>query len=266
MSENVFVGADSFRRLLLGAAGGYELQGHHEAAETVLHVIDALDELTTGGKGRSQADEDQEAMNRYIKKKTRARSVAKAETDPFAELEGWESLEQIQEAYGYGEITSDRRDKLTDLWEAREAAQRKGKKDGKYHDLVTDMLTRAIRSVGNEYADEIAAYEEERRMRRSYYEKVENRANGFQEEEPDPLSPAMAAVVTAMQAAKVSEVTGAPLPKPLTWHCISAPSLERMRPGAWYECPVCGGKMNVQREACPYCHTRLEPEEGSTKT
>lgn len=266
MSENVFVGADSFRRLLLGAAGGYELQGHHEAAETVLHVIDALDELTTGGKGRSQADEDQEAMNRYIKKKTRACSVAKAETDPFAELEGWESLEQIQEAYGYGEITSDRRDKLTDLWEAREAAQRKGKKDGKYHDLVTDMLTRAIRSVGNEYADEIAAYEEERRMRRSYYEKVENRANGFQEEEPDPLSPAMAAVVTAMQAAKVSEVTGAPLPKPLTWHCISAPSLERMRPGAWYECPVCGGKMNVQREACPYCHTRLEPEEGSTKT
>lgn len=77
-----------------------------------------------------------------------------------------------------GEITSDRRDKLTDLWEAREAAQRKGKKDGKYHDLVTDMLARAIHSVGNEYADEIAAYEEERRMRRSYYEKVENRANG----------------------------------------------------------------------------------------
>ena len=225
----------------------HEMQAIYKAQETARQAI-------------------QEAMNRYIKKKTRARSVAKAETDPFAELEGWESLEQIQEAYGYGEITSDRRDKLTDLWEAREAAQRKGKKDGKYHDLVTDMLTRAIRSVGNEYADEIVAYEEERRMRRSYYEKVENRANGFQEEEPDPLSPAMAAVVTAMQAAKVSEVTGAPLPKPLTWHCISAPSLERMRPGAWYECPVCGGKMNVQREACPYCHTRLEPEEGSTKT
>lgn len=62
MSENVFVGADSFRRLLLGAAGGYELQGHHEAAETVLRVIGTLDELTTGGKGRDRADEDQEAM------------------------------------------------------------------------------------------------------------------------------------------------------------------------------------------------------------
>ena len=61
MSKNVFVGAGSFRRLLLGAAGGYELQGYHEAAQTVMHVIDALDELTTGGKGRSQEDEDREA-------------------------------------------------------------------------------------------------------------------------------------------------------------------------------------------------------------
>ena len=135
----------------------HEMQAIYKAQETARQAI-------------------QEAMNRYIKKKTRARSVAKAEADPFAELEGWESLDQIQEAYGYGEITSDRRDKLTDLWEARETAQRKGKKDGKYHDLVTDMLARAIHSVGIEYADEIAAYEEERRMRRSYYEKVENRA------------------------------------------------------------------------------------------
>ena len=160
----------------------HEMQAIYKAQETARQAI-------------------QEAMNRYIKKKTRARSAAKAEADPFAELEGWESLEQIQEAYGYGEITSDRRDKLTDLWEAREAAQRQGKKDGKYHDLVTDMLARAIRRVGDEYADEIAAYEEERRMRRSYYEKVENRANGLQEEEPDPLSPAMDAIMTAVQAA-----------------------------------------------------------------
>lgn len=225
----------------------HEMQAIYKAQETARQAI-------------------QEAMNRYIKKKTRARSAAKAEADPFAELEGWESLEQIQEAYGYGEITSDRRDKLTDLWEAREAAQRQGKKDGKYHDLVTDMLARAIRRVGDEYADEIAAYEEERRMRRSYYEKVENRANGLQEEEPDHLSPAMDAIMTAVQAAKVSEVTGTPLPKPLTWRRISAPPLERMCPGAWYECPVCGSKMNVQREACPYCHTRLESEEGSAKT
>lgn len=199
-------------------------------------------------------------MNRYIKKKTRARSVAKAEADPFAELEGWESLDQIQEAYGYGEITSDRRDKLTDLWEAREAAQRKGKKDGKYHDLVTDMLARAIHSVGNEYAEEIAAYEEERRMRRRYYEKVENRANGLQEEEPDPLIPARAAIATAMQAAKVSEVTGAPLPKPLTWK-RGFYDTTRTFPSGWYECPVCGCRVDWEPEQCPKCYTRLELEE-----
>lgn len=149
---------------------------------------------------------------------------------------------------------------MTDLWEARETAQRKGKKDGKYHDLVTDMLARAIHSVGIEYADEIAAYEEERRMRRSYYEKVENRANGLQEEEPDPLSPARAAIATAMQAAKVSEVTGAPLPKPLTWK-RGFYDTTRTFPSGWYECPVCGCRVDWEPERCPKCYTRLELEE-----
>ena len=236
----------------------HEMQAIYKAQETARQAI-------------------QEAMNRYIKKKTRARSVAKAEADPFAELEGWESLEQIQEAYGYGEITSDRRDKLTDLWEAREAAQRKGKKDGKYHDLVTDMLARAIHSVGIEYADEIAlgralegrrvisegtavahtAAEDFERVNR---EKVENRANGLQEEEPDPLSPARAAIATAMQAAKVSEATGAPLPKPLTWK-RGFYDTTRTFPSGWYECPVCGCRADWEPEQCPKCYTRLEPEE-----
>lgn len=122
------------------------------------------------------------------------------------------------------------------------------------------MLARAIHSVGIEYADEIAAYEEERRMRRSYYEKVENRANGLQEEEPDPLSPARAAIATAMQAAKVSEVTGAPLPKPLTWKRRFYDTT-RTFPSGWYECPVCGCRVDWEPEQCPKCYTRLEPEE-----
>ena len=116
------------------------------------------------------------------------------------------------------------------------------------------------RSVGIEYADEIAAYEEERRMRRSYYEKVENRANGLQEEEPDPLSPARAAIATAMQAAKVSEATGAPLPKPLTWK-RGFYDTTRTFPSGWYECPVCGCRADWEPEQCPKCYTRLEPEE-----
>lgn len=49
----------------------HEMQAIYKAQETARQAI-------------------QEAMNRYIKKKTRARSVAKAEADPFAELEGWE--------------------------------------------------------------------------------------------------------------------------------------------------------------------------------
>jgi hypothetical protein len=96
----------------------------------------------------------QDGLTRYVKKKTKARSMAKAESDPFSELAGWESVEQIQNAYGYDEITADKRDKLLDLWEAREAAQNNRKAgDNKYHDLVTEMLETAIRRVGNEYAD-----------------------------------------------------------------------------------------------------------------
>ena len=105
----------------------------------------------------------QDGLTRYVKKKTKARSMAKAEADPFAELEGWESMEQIQDAYGYGEITTDRLDKLTDLWEAREAARNSRKSAGKYHDLVTEMLETSIRRVGNEYADMLFEYDQQRR-------------------------------------------------------------------------------------------------------
>ena len=105
----------------------------------------------------------QEGLTRYVKKKTKARSIAKAKTDPFAELEGWESMEQIQDAYGYGEITADKRDKLTDLWEAREASRDSRKGEGKYHDLVTEMLEIAIRRCGEEYDEMLFEYRHERR-------------------------------------------------------------------------------------------------------
>lgn len=74
-----------------------------------------------------------------------------------------ESMEQIQDAYGYGEITADRRDKLTDLWEAREAAKNSRKGSDKYTDLVTEMLETAIRRVGGEYADMLFEYDRQRR-------------------------------------------------------------------------------------------------------
>ena len=104
-----------------------------------------------------------DGLTRYVKKKTKARSMAKAKTDPFAELADWESMEQIQDAYGYGEITADKRDRLTDLWEAREAARNSRKSTDKYRDLVTEMLETAIRRVGSEYADMLFEYDRQRR-------------------------------------------------------------------------------------------------------
>lgn len=67
-------------------------------------------------------------------------------------------------------------------------------------------------------------------------------------------------IATAMQAAKVSEVTGAPLPKPLTWK-RGFYDTTRAFPSGWYECPVCGCRADWEPEQCPKCYTRLEPEE-----
>lgn len=44
----------------------------------------------------------QDGLTRYVKKKTKARSMEKAESDPFAELEGWESMELIYTYMGLG--------------------------------------------------------------------------------------------------------------------------------------------------------------------
>ena len=105
----------------------------------------------------------QDGLTRYVKKKTKARSMAKAESDPFSELAGWESVEQIQNAYGYDEITADKRDRLLGLWEARETARNSRKGADKYHDLATEMLETAIRRVGGEYADMLFEYDQLRR-------------------------------------------------------------------------------------------------------
>lgn len=128
------------------------------------HILGDALKAIKGGASRDDARAViQDGLTRYVKKKTKARSMAKAESDPFAELEGWESMEQIQDAYGYGEITADRRDKLTDLWEAREAAKNSRKGSDKYTDLVTEMLETAIRRVGGEYADMLFEYDRQRR-------------------------------------------------------------------------------------------------------
>ena len=83
-----------------------------------------------------------------LKKEREVKAIRKAMDDARA------AIQDGLTRYGYDEITADKRDRLLDLWEARETARNSRKAgDSKYHDLVTEMLETAIRRVGNEYAD-----------------------------------------------------------------------------------------------------------------
>lgn len=73
------------------------------------------------------------------------------------------------------------------------------------------------------------------------------------------MADALASIDAAVRAAKFSEVTGAPLPKPLTWHRRFYDATGAY-PSEWYECPVCGCRADWEPEQCPKCHTRLESE------
>lgn len=74
------------------------------------------------------------------------------------------------------------------------------------------------------------------------------------------MTDVLASIDVAVQAAKFSEATGVPIPKPLTWHCKFYDATGAF-PSGWYECPVCGCRVDWKPERCPSCHTRLEPEE-----
>lgn len=103
-----------------------------------------------------------DGIARYIKQRLRLRSKKAAEENPFADLEGYNSRKDIQEAYGWEIITEAEMDRLNALWDAREASLSAA---GKYEDRVTKMLERALNSVADEYIDQLADFQElERRM------------------------------------------------------------------------------------------------------
>lgn len=102
-----------------------------------------------------------EASARYIKKKTKARSRKAAMEkdgllqDPrFRKLDDYESLDDVQEAFGVGYIDEKERDQLWDLWEEREAIREKTV-DGFYTDLVTEALDEACAFVSALWEDQI---------------------------------------------------------------------------------------------------------------
>lgn len=103
-----------------------------------------------------------DAKARYIKQKLKLRSKAQATESPYKELENYSSEYDIQEAFGWGFITEAKMDMLIALWRSREKAK---ESDGKYHDRVTDMLDVAMRRVGDEFREQISAYDEKTRAK-----------------------------------------------------------------------------------------------------
>lgn len=103
-----------------------------------------------------------DGIARYIKQRLRLRSKKAAEENPFADLEGYNSRKDIQEAFGWEIITEAEMDRLNTLWDAREASL---SSSGKYEDRVTQMLERALNAMGDEYIDQLSDFQElERRM------------------------------------------------------------------------------------------------------
>ena len=99
---------------------------------------------------------------RYIKQRLRLRNKKAATEDPFADLAGYNSKKDIQEAYGWEIISEAEMDRLNALWDAREASL---SADGKYEDRVTRMLEKALSSIADEYIDRLMDFQElERRM------------------------------------------------------------------------------------------------------
>ena len=103
-----------------------------------------------------------DGIARYKKARLRVRSKKVATENPFADLEGYNSKKDIQEAYGWEIISEAEMDRLNILWDARKASLSAA---GKYEDRVTKMLERALNSVADEYIDQLADFQElERRM------------------------------------------------------------------------------------------------------
>lgn len=94
------------------------------------------------------------ALKQYIKRKIGARNKAQVEEQEafFAPLKDYSSKIDLQNAYGYEMITEAEYDRLCAMWDAREVAQQNA---GQYTDRVVEMIEIAIRSIGDQYLDEI---------------------------------------------------------------------------------------------------------------
>ena len=103
----------------------------------------------------------QDALARYRKDKTRSRSKAKA-ADPFADLEGYNIRQDIQDAFGWMFISEAEMDRLLALWDLREASNNKKQLE----DRVTEMLEIASGSLSQPYDDKLYDWDKKQEQRR----------------------------------------------------------------------------------------------------
>ncbi len=89
-----------------------------------------------------------DAKNKYLRTKTKSRSnrLANDMKKRFAELSEYDSYQDLQEAYGYGSLTTKEYDRLCDLWELRQKLQVE-KNQEKYEDEITKLYDIAIYAV-----------------------------------------------------------------------------------------------------------------------
>ena len=94
----------------------------------------------------------QGCKNRYVKSKLRLRSKKQAEdiVRIFSDLADYSSKEDIQNSYGYAEISDSERERLMNLWDEREQHMRNGKT---YSDRVVEMLDKAASRIVDDYED-----------------------------------------------------------------------------------------------------------------
>jgi hypothetical protein len=103
-----------------------------------------------------------DGLMRYKKKQLHARNKQQAEDmSMFAELDVYGSKTDIQDVYGWGDISEATMYRLLDLWDVREQVVAN---NGKFIDRVTQMLTRAMENVGANYTDQLSEFDDLVRM------------------------------------------------------------------------------------------------------
>lgn len=104
-----------------------------------------------------------DGLLRYKKKKLNAKSKKEAADMAlaFKDLEDYKSRREIEDAYGWDMITEKERDRLCDLWDAREQYV---DESGKFSDEATKLVQQAVNGLGAQYEEFLAETDEAERI------------------------------------------------------------------------------------------------------